>query len=147
MSPQKKGCIYMPCCRRKEERHPEGEQHPSWAAAMDSLQDYLRWVDEVVLPIAFQWIEEHKPEVYANVPDDLKDDVGVVIAAAFGLVKDLPIYKQGREKCREHDAAVKAGAADSSGMNPVWAGITKKIRTSTRQAFAEQSPVLDGTIP
>jgi hypothetical protein len=136
----------MPCCR-KEERRAAGEMHPSWAAAMDSLQDYLCWVDEVVLPIAFQWIEEHKPEVYAKVPDELKDDVGVVIAAAFGLVKELPAYKQGREKCREHEEAVKAGTVDTSSMNPVWADITEKIRSGTREAFAEQSQVLDGTIP
>ncbi|HEY1808144.1 MAG TPA: hypothetical protein VGG42_06245 [Acidobacteriaceae bacterium] len=121
--------------------------HPSWAAAMDSLQDYLCWVDEVVLPIAFQWIEEHKPEVYANVPEELKDDVGVAIAAAFGLVNELPVYKQGREKCRGHEEAMKAGNLDTSSMNPVWAGITQKIRRGTREAFAEQSQVLDGTIP
>jgi len=133
----------MPCCK-KEERRRDGEMHPSWAAAMDSLQDYLCWVDEVVLPIAFQWIEEHKPEVYAHVPEDLKDDVGVVIAAAFGLVKELPAYQRGREKCKEHH---EAGTPDSPGMNPVWTGITKKIRSCTREAFAEQSQVLDGTIP
>ncbi|HVT97426.1 MAG TPA: hypothetical protein VHE33_07945 [Acidobacteriaceae bacterium] len=114
---------------------------------MDSLQDYLCWVDEVVLPIAFQWIEEHKPEVYANVPDELKDDVGVAVAAAFGLVKDLPVYKQGRERCKAHDWAEKAGTVEKSSMNPVWAGITRKIRRGTREAFAEQSQVLDGTIP
>lgn len=144
--PQKRGCVYMPCCK-KEESRPEGEMHPSWAAAMDSLQDYLCWVDEVVLPVAFQWIEEHKPEVYANVSDALKDDVGVVIAAAFGLVKELPVYKEGREKCREHEKAVKAGTVNQFSMNPVWAGITKEIRSGTRKAFAEQSQVLDGTIP
>lgn len=136
----------MPCCK-KEEPHPDGEMHPSWAAAMDSLQDYLCWVDGVVLPIAFQWIEEHKPEVYATVPDELKDDVGVVIAAAFGLVKELPVYKQGREKCKDHDQSTKTGSSDPSPVNPVWAGITQKIRTDTREAFDEQAQLLDGTIP
>jgi hypothetical protein len=121
--------------------------HPSWATAMDSLQDYLCWVDTVVLPIAFQWIEEHKPEVYAKVPDELKDDVGVVIAAAYGLVKELPLYEQGREKCKTHHHAAQAGGVDTSGTNPVWAGITSKIRTATQEAFAEQAPLLDGTIP
>ena len=147
MSPQKKGCVYMPCCCRKQERRPDGEMHPSWAAAMDSLQDYLCWVDEVVMPIAFQWIEEHKPEVYATVPGDLKDDVGVVVAAAFGLVKELPVYKEGRKKCKAHEEAVKAGTADASNVNPVWAGITSRIRSGTREAFAERSQLLDGTIP
>lgn len=117
--------------------------HPSWATAMDSLQDYLCWVDDVVLPIAFQWIEEHKPEVYAHVPDDLKDDVGVAIAAAFGLVRELPVYTLGQEKCK----AMSAGTIESSGSNHVWAGITKKIRSATQEAFAGQSQLLDGTIP
>lgn len=136
----------MPCCK-KEEGRPEGELHPSWAAAMDSLQDYLCWVDEVVLPIAFQWIEEHKPEVYEKVPEALKDDVGVVIAAAFGIVKELPVYRQGREKCKALGEIETAGTVESGSMNPVWASITKKIRSGTREAFAEHSQVLDGTIP
>ena len=144
MSPQKRGCVYLPCCK-KEAPRPGGELHPSLGAAMDSLQDYMCWVDAVVLPIAFQWIEENKTEVYANIPEELKDDVGVVIAAAFKLVKELPVYKQGREKCKSHEEAVKAGTADMSNVNPVWAGITQKIRSGTREAFAEQSQILDGT--
>jgi len=103
-------------------------------------------VSSSVLPIAFQWIEEHKTEVYASVPEDLKDDIGVVIAAAFRLIKELPAYKSGIEKSAAYEADVASGAHDSSKTNPVWTGIAKKIRTSTEEAFAEQSSLL-GDLP
>jgi hypothetical protein len=119
--------------------------HPSWIAGMESLNAYSDWVSSVVLPIAFQWIEEHKPEVYAAVPPDLKDDVGVAIAAAFKLVSELPAYKKGKEKSAAYEASSADPAWDSSKTNPVWTGIVKKIRTGTEEAFAEQSSVLGDT--
>lgn len=118
------------------------ETHPSWIAGMEALNTYGDWVSSVVLPIAFQWIEEHKSEVYASVPENLKDDVGVVIAAAFRLVKELPAYKNGLVKSAEYEAELASGTFDSSKTNPVWTGITKKIRTCTEEAFAERSPIL-----
>ncbi len=39
--------------------HPDWETHPSWIAGLEGLDAYNHWVCEVVLPIAFQWIEEH----------------------------------------------------------------------------------------
>ena len=122
------------------------EMHPSWIAGVEALNAYSDWVSSVVLPIAFQWIEEHKSEVYASVPEELKDDVGVAIAAAFRLVKELPVYKSGVEKSATYAADVASGTHDSSKTNPVWTGIVKKIRTGTEEAFAEQSPLL-GDIP
>ena len=122
------------------------ETHPSWIAGMESLNAYGDWVSSVVLPIVFQWIEEHKSEVYASVPEDLKDDVGVVIAAAFKLVKELPAYKSGMEKSAEYEASVASGTHDASKTNPVWTGIVKKVRASTEEAFAEQSSLL-GEVP
>jgi hypothetical protein len=113
---------------------------------MESLNAYGDWVSSVVLPIAFQWIEEHKSEVYASVSEDLKDDVGVVMAAAFKLVKELPAYKSGMEKSAEYEANVASGTHDSSKTNPVWTGIVKKIRAGTEEAFAEQSSLL-GDVP
>jgi hypothetical protein len=109
---------------------------------MEALNAYGDWVSSVVLPIAFQWIEEHKSDVYASVPEDLKDDVGVVIAAAFRLVKELPAYKDGLEKSAAYEAEVTSGTYDSSKTNPVWTGIVRKVRTSTEEAFAEQAPLL-----
>ena len=109
---------------------------------MEALNAYGDWVSSFVLPIAFQWIEEHKPEVYAAVPGDLKDDVGVVIAAAFRLVKELPAYKDGMEKRTPYEAEIASGTFDPSKTNPVWTGLVKKIRTETEEAFAEQAPLL-----
>jgi len=119
--------------------------HPSWIAGMEALNAYSDWVSSVVLPIAFQWIEEHKPEVYATVPEDLKDDVGVVIAAAFKLVKELPAYKDGQKKSAVYEAAVAEGTWNPSKTNPVWTGIVKKVRTKTEEAFAEQAAILGDT--
>lgn len=121
------------------------EMHPSWIAAMEALNAYGYWVSSVVLPIAFQWIEEHKPDVYANVPQELRDDVGVAIAAAFRLVKELPAYKRGLEKSTAYEAAMTDGTWDSSRTNPVWTGIVKKVRSETKDAFVQQASVLGNT--
>jgi hypothetical protein len=124
------------------EGHQDWEAHPSWIAGVEALNAYGDWVSSVVLPIAFQWIEEHKAEVYASVPDNLRDDVGVVIAAAFRLVQQLPAYKAEMEKSAAYEAAVAAGTFDSSKTNPVWTGIVQKVRTATDAAFAEQAALL-----
>jgi len=123
---------------------PEGrrdwETHPSWITGMEAMTAYSDWVSSVVLPIAFQWIEEHRPEVYATVQEDVKDDVGTVLAAAFKLVKELPAYKNGLEKRAAYEAAVASG--DTAKINPVWTRVTKKVRASTEEAFAEQTSLL-----
>jgi hypothetical protein len=116
--------------------------HPSWIAGMEALNAYGDWVSSFVLPIAFQWIEEHKEEVYATVPEELRDDIGVVIAAAFKLVKELPLYKTGLERGAEVAAEVARGTFDTSKINPVWTGLVRKVRAETEEAFAEQAPLL-----
>jgi hypothetical protein len=146
MQQVKVSCKYCPPRHHRppfHEGHRDWEMHPSWIAGVEALNAYSDWVSSVVLPIAFQWIEEHKPEVYSTVPEDLKDDVGVVMAAAFRLVRELPAYKEGIEKNAEYEAAVASGTWDSSKTNPVWTGIAKKIRTGTEEAFAEQASLLD----
>ena len=75
-------------------------------------------------------------------PEELKDDVGVVIAAAFRLIKELPAYQSGMEKSAAFDADVASGAHDTSKTNPVWTGIVTKVRAGTEQAFAEQASLL-----
>jgi hypothetical protein len=145
MPHMKKLCVYCP------PHHPkppvtggprDWEMHPSWITGMEALNAYEDWVSSFVLPIAFQWIEEHKSEVYASVPEDLKDDVGVVIAAAFRLVKELPAYKSGMEKSAAYEADIASGTDDSSKTNPVWTGIVRRVRTGTEEAFAEQASLL-----
>jgi hypothetical protein len=104
-------------------------QHPSLLAAMEDLMLYERWVSRVVLPIAFRWIEEHKEAVYRDIEDPLRDDVGVVIAAAYEIVKTLPC--KGDDKSRE--------------INPIWSKIAQKIHDETRQAFAAERKLLKET--
>jgi hypothetical protein len=142
MSIVKKTCVYCPPQHHKPPvpcGPRDWEMHPSWIAGIEALNAYGDWVSSFVLPIAFQWIEEHKSEVYASVPENLKDDVGVVIAAAFRLVKELPVYKEGIEKRAAYDAEAASETFDSSRTNPVWTGIVKKVRTGTEQAFKEQA--------
>lgn len=133
-----------PSCDRPQpcEVPRDWETHPSWMAGMEALNAYGDWVSAVVLPIAFQWIAEHKEEVYASVPEEYKDDVGVVIAAAFKLVKELPAYKKGLEKSDAYQAALADGTWDPSKTNPVWTGMVKKVRHETRKVFAENSSLL-----
>ena len=116
--------------------------HPSWTTGLDALNTYSEWVSAVVLPIAFQWIEEHKEEVYKTVPDELRDDVGVVIAAAFKLIQELPAYKRCLEKRADYAAATANEPEGTAKINPVWTGIAKKVRACTEEAFEEQSAVL-----
>jgi hypothetical protein len=133
----KTNCKYCPPLKQEDSissTHRDWEMHPSWIAGMEALNAYNDWVSSVVMPIAFQWIEEHKPEVYATVSEELKDDVGVVIAAAFKLVKELPVYKDGLEKSAAYDAGMADGTFDHSKINPVWTRITKKVREETEEA-------------
>ncbi|HEY2859130.1 MAG TPA: hypothetical protein VGJ21_11990 [Terracidiphilus sp.] len=109
---------------------------------MEALNGYAHWVSAVVMPIAFQWIEEHKPDVYASIADEYKDDVGVVIAAAFKLVKELPAYQAGRAQGESYESAISQGTWDPSRTNPVWTGIVEKVRAETKEAFAEKSSLL-----
>jgi hypothetical protein len=141
----KRNCVYCPPPHHPKPPVPgprDWEAHPSWIAGMEALNAYGDWVSSFVLPIAFQWIEEHKSEVYASVPEDLKDDVGVVMAAAFRLVKELPAYKRELEERAAYDAEMASGTFDPSKTNPIWTGLVKKIRTETEEAFAEQASLL-----
>ena len=144
----KKDCVICPPPPPHHHKPPvsggprDWETHPSWIAGMEALNAYGDWVSSFVLPVAFQWIEEHKAEVYASVPPELKDDVGVVIAAAFRLVKELPAYKAGLEKTAIYEAELASGTFDPSKTNPVWTGITRKVRACTDEAFAKQAPLL-----
>lgn len=121
--------------------------HPSWITGMEALNAYGDWVSSFVLPIAFQWIDEHKAEVYASVPEELKDDVGVVIAAAFRLVRELPEHK-GRLAKSAAFAAETAGEGHDPAtsnpltINPIWTELVQTVRASTEEAFKDQAPLL-----
>jgi hypothetical protein len=142
----KEECRYCPtrCDESPQSRSPrDWEAHPSWITGMEALNTYGNWVSAVVLPIAFQWIEEHKQEVYASVPEELKDDVGVVIGSAFGLIREQSAYKEGQKKSAAYEAALAAETWDPSKTNPVWTHIVKTVRAKTEDAFLEQSSFLE----
>lgn len=149
MGSVKQNCHYIPSQPaqfRLRGVHPDWEMHPSYVSAIESLDAYNHWVCEVLLPIAFQWIEEHKPEVYASVPEDAKDDVGVVIASAFDLIKNLKAYQDGLKESAQYEASLANGTFDSKNTNPVWASIAQDLRTATSKAFATKSTLLKQTI-
>jgi len=110
------------------------EQHPLFFAAIEDLMIYERWVSRVVLPIAFQWIEEHKNDVYDGISEDAYDDIGVVVAAAFEIVKTLPAYTEGQRV-----------VLDPTKSNKIWTSISQVIHDGTREAFEEQSCLLKET--
>jgi hypothetical protein len=125
---------------------PDWSMHPSWITGIEALDAYNCWVSEVVIPIVFQWIEEHKDEVYEKVPKELNDDVGVVIAAAFEIVKTMESYKKGVKDAKEFDEERKRGAVDLNKINPVWTDITRKIKEDTKRIFDDNQGVLKDTI-
>jgi hypothetical protein len=124
---------------------PDWTMHPSWTAGVERLNAYNCWVSEVLLPIAFQWIEENKVQVYKGVPEELKDDVGVVIASAFEIVKTKSSYTKGVEEAVEFEKERERGEVDLKTINPVWADITRKVREDTKRIFDEKKDVLKGT--
>lgn len=117
---------------------PDWQAHPAWIAGFEALNAYGNWVSSVVLPIAFQWIEEHKDEVYASVPAELRDDIGVVIGAAFRLLQQQP----GFSTTVERNGELAGKALDTSKLNPLWTGMTEKLRASSQAIFAEQESLL-----
>jgi hypothetical protein len=111
---------------------PDWEEHPSWIAGIEALDAYNNWVSE--------------PEVYASVPLELKDDIGVVVAAAFELVKTLPGYQAGLKESEAYEAALANGTWNAAKTNPIWSGIVKEVRTNTQATFDAQAWILKDTI-
>jgi hypothetical protein len=132
------------CCGLRSA--PDWSMHPSWITGIEALDSYNCWVSEVVMPIVFQWILEHKEEVYKGVPPGKEDDVGVVIASAFEIVKTMESYKKGVKKAEEFDEERKRGAVDLNTINPVWTDITRKIKEDTKRIFDDNQGVLKDTI-
>jgi hypothetical protein len=104
------------------------EGHPAFLAALEGLTAYNDWVADVVLPIAFQWIQENYTKVYEHIAESEKDDVGVVISAAFRLVKEMELYKQGQQHAADYEQQEKDKTLRIESINPVWAPLSKAIR-------------------
>ncbi|MBP4052006.1 hypothetical protein J9978_21245 [Chromobacterium violaceum] len=149
MGQVKQNCHYVPTQNtmfRLTGVHPDWEMHPSWINAIESLDSYNLWVCEVVLPIAFQWIEEHKGDVYKNIPENFKDDVGVVIAEAFEIVKGMSAYKNGLVEQRKYDNSLANKKFTSKKTNPLWTDISKSIRNARLSSFNQHLPILKSSI-
>ena len=131
---------------------PDWVDHPSWITGMQALERFHHWVSAAVLPIAFQWIHENYDEVYEGIPDHLRDDVGVVIAAAFELVRKREAhseaYKKGQKSAEDLKLQMetKKDKFDPSHLNPVWAKITREVRHATKSSFEAEKTYLDDTI-
>ena len=130
-----------PCCAP-----PDWGHHPSWIAGLEGLNAYNSWVCDVVMPIVFQWIDENKDAVYESVSKENADDIGVVIASAFEIVKTKENYERGLAKAKEFEEARENGKVKLETINPVWTNITEKVREGTRRVFDEKKDVLKGTI-
>ncbi|MFV0262674.1 MAG: hypothetical protein ACK5JN_09585 [Kluyvera sp.] len=149
MGTVKQNCHYIPsqpASFRLKGVHPDWEMHPSYVSAIESLDAYNLWVCEVVLPIAFQWIEEHKDEVYASISESEKDDVGVVIASAFEIIKNLSGYQNGIKELSAYEKDLANDTFNPVKTNPVWSEISKELRNSSASIFAKRSPQLKSTI-
>jgi hypothetical protein len=134
---------------------PPGAHHSSYALALEALDDYCHWVSEAVLPIAFAWIEDNYDDVYRHIPPEYRDDVAVVIAAAFQLVQKLPVYKRGLEigKDIHTEQQLTLPCVDPAHpdyvdvpINPVWTHITKENTSRVRNDWEGYRRLLDGTI-
>jgi hypothetical protein len=107
------------------------EDHPALKAALDCLNIYNHWVSQRVIPIAFQWIEDHRAEVYRNMPADKQEDMGAVIASAFDIVRRNPKFQQGLDLAD----AIEKGSINPSSSNPHWAGVASKLHDNLAEAF------------
>jgi hypothetical protein len=126
--------------------YPKWLVHPSLKTALDSLEAYNSWVEEVVMSIAFAWIEEHKADVYKHVPKKYRDDEGVAIAAAFELVRQTETYEKGRRFGQELCKKMGEGPVDTSKFNPLWTEISEHIQEEIRETFARHKRLLKHTI-
>jgi hypothetical protein len=123
--------------------HPTWEMHPDWIQALRNLDTYNQWVCEIVMPIVFQWIEEHKAEVYENIPIELRDDMGVVIENAFQMVKNGDLYKRGLRKAEAYEEEVQKQKIDTKKINPLWQNMSQALdeaRENARKKFTEMLP-------
>ena len=111
-------------------------QHPALNLAMDGIAIYANWVSQVVMPIAFLWIEAHKEAICKNKSwAKLPDDVNEVINAAFEIAMQEPYYKNGQTAFTQFQEELKAGTLKTDTLNPSWTAISKSLRAAIHKAF------------
>jgi hypothetical protein len=151
---QKVCCTYLPPTPTPPpfQPVPPGGNHPSFTLALQGLSDYERWVSSAVLPIAFAWIEDHKDEVYKKIRYEHRDDVAVVIAAAFELVQKTPAYIRGLQirEAGNDPEKIKVICLNLGDLlverNPVWTAIETQNSSKVKSDWNRFKDVLDDTI-
>lgn len=112
-----------------------GLDHPSFQTARDCLADYNRWVDDVVLPIAFQWIAEHRDEIRSIIDPAQWNDVGAVTAAALTKVEECEEYQLSLVKRAEFEDGLRSGTRHIEELNPVWNQISGEVHAQIERSF------------
>ena len=118
--------------------------HPALKIALDCLNIYDHWVAQRVIPIAMQWIEEHHEEVYLRIPQEKRDDVGAVIAAAFELMRTTKDYNAKYNEGLVLADRIKKGEVipSKSNCNPMWAGVATGLHDHIANVFEQHEAVL-----
>jgi hypothetical protein len=111
------------------------EDHPALKTAFDCLNIYAFWVSQRVIPIAFQWISEHKHEILDPLTEAQKADVGVVIEAAFEKVRLEPQYKKGLDNAQFIATQKQQNIFNSARYNPAWTRVADGIEENVKAAF------------
>jgi hypothetical protein len=97
--------------------HVEPFDHPNLLLALKSLAQYVDWVDNVVLPVASRWIEEHRDEVTKGMTADEMNDIGAAMDKAFEIVSASDWYKAQARIGENFD--VEAAMRENR-VNPIW---------------------------
>ena len=119
-------------------------------AAVEGLAAYQHWISSMVLPIVFQWIDEHHDEIYARVDkvgQNLRDDLDTVIKVAFEMVREKKAYEEGRKELEEFEMKMASGTLDTSTINPTWTTISAHLREEMREALKHESEPLVAAMP
>ncbi|UWZ85691.1 hypothetical protein [Occallatibacter riparius] len=115
------------------------EDHPALKTAFDCLNIYAYWVSQRVIPIAFQWISEHEDEILEGFTEAQRADVGVVIEAAFELIRNDPRYNakylKGLDNAKFIAAQKEQNIFDPTRYNPAWTMVSRGIEDHVKTAF------------
>jgi hypothetical protein len=124
-------------------------QHPALNMAMDGIAMYANWVSRVVMPIVFDWVDDHTQEMREKMgvrsTDLLPDDVDAVVKAAFEIVKGKRAYAEGRVAFEQFQLAIASRTWTSTNINPKWTRISERMREEIRETLIEESRPLAGT--
>jgi hypothetical protein len=131
---------------RLENAHPSWEMHPDFVQALKSLDSYNLWICEVVMPIVFQWVQEHYEEVYKDIPTDQRDDVGVVIARAFSIVQKLSYYNHGVELSKEYAQRITNRDPELNKLNLTWQHMSAALDKAKQSAKDDFTKLLGSTV-